>query len=521
MNLRPNNWSHAWLLLIVLFLPAATQAQLLYTNTYGLWGYIINDATIIITGYTGSNTVIFVPTTVNNLPVTSIGESAFFSESGAGLTRVIIPNSVTNIGSMAFRGCTSLVNVTMADGLIDIGDTAFFGCTNLNNVTIPNSVTRIGNDAFDSCTRLTKLTIGTNVTSIEAFAFNGCVGLTKVTIPPAVTNLSLAAFTFCFNLTNISVDPLNRAYSSADGVVFDKDQKTLFLWPEGKTGNYAVPDTVATIGNGAFSSCTGLSQVIIPDTVNNIGVGAFSGCTNLASVIMGSGVTNIGGSAFSACYSLTNLTIGDGVAVIGRAAFQRCLGLTNLSIGNSVKLINEAAFQDCSGLASVTIGNGVTNIGNSAFLGCIGLTNVVVGSSVASIGRYAFDYCSNLSIHFEGNAPSLPTGTNIFQGDFYLTVFYLPGTLGWGSTFAGFPTAVWRLPYPLILSDSIGLGNNQQFGFTVSWASNATVVVESSTEITGSKWLPVTTNPIVSGWFLFSDPETTNSPARFYRLRSL
>jgi hypothetical protein len=99
------------------------------------------------------------------------------------------------------------------------------------------------------------------------------------------------------------------------------------------------------------------------------------------------------------------------------------------------------------------------------------------------------------------------------------TAYYLPGTTGWGSTFGGIPTALWTLPYPLILNGSLGVLSNQ-FGFTVSWATNLNVVVEAATDLASPVWSPLQTNALTSGSFYFSDPQWEHYPSRFYRVRS-
>ncbi|MGH7971152.1 MAG: hypothetical protein ACREIC_20710, partial [Limisphaerales bacterium] len=100
--------------------------------------------------------------------------------------------------------------------------------------------------------------------------------------------------------------------------------------------------------------------------------------------------------------------------------------------------------------------------------------------------------------------------------------YYLPGTTGWGTTFGGVSTALWVLPNPVILNNGPRFGaQTDGFSFLISWATNNSVVVEASTNLTNPTWSPVTTNILSGGSSYFTDPEWTKHPNRFYRVRSL
>ncbi|HXJ55134.1 MAG TPA: leucine-rich repeat domain-containing protein, partial [Verrucomicrobiae bacterium] len=187
--------------------------------------------------------------------------------------------------------------------------------------------------------------------------------------------------------------------------------------------------------------------------------------------------------------------------------------------GMPVTRIGDLAFYNYTRLTSVTIPNSVTNIGDYAFAGCTNLTSVTIPNSVTSIAGLAFWNCSSLTeVYFQGNAPSV--GYGAFLDADNATVYHLPGTTGWGTTFGDRPTALWVLSYPLILNNGPSFGVQAGFSFVISWATNISVVVEASTSLANPAWVPVGTNILTDGASYFSDPQWTNHPARFYRLRS-
>jgi hypothetical protein len=170
---------------------------------------------------------------------------------------------------------------------------------------------------------------------------------------------------------------------------------------------------------------------------------------------------------------------------------------------------------NCSSVTNITLPDNITTIRDATFSGCHSLTSIIIPASVTSIGDYVFTYCTNLTgIYFSGNAPG--AGADPFYLD-PVIAYYLPGTTGWDA-FMSIPTALW-LPQMQPAGVNFGVRNNQ-FGFNINWASDQTVVVEACTNLANPDWQPVQTNTLTTGSVYFSDPQWTNYPSRFYRLRS-
>ena len=292
-----------------------------------------------------------------------------------------------------------------------IGNYAFFLCSSLTSITIPDSVTSIGDSAFYRCSSLTSITIPSSVTSIGNFAFKDCSSLTSITIPSSVTSIGSYAFDGCSKLNQINVDTANTAYSSMNGVLFNKVKTELIRYPEGKTDtSYAIPNSVTSIDYDAFYGCSSLTSITIPNGVTIIGGSAFEDCSSLTSITIPNSVTSIYISTFSGCSSLASITIPNSVTSIDYAAFSGCSSLTSITISDSVTSIGDDAFEDCSSLTSITIPDSVTSIGDCAFNGCSSLKDVYYSGTQEqwkkiSIGSYN-GYLTNATIHYGSSAPA-------------------------------------------------------------------------------------------------------------------
>ena len=290
---------------------------------------------------------------------------------GTLITDLVIPDSVTSIGSSAFSGCSSLTSITIPDGVTSIGYEAFSNCSSLTSITIPDSVTSIGGDAFSGCRSLTSITIGNGVTSIGYYAFSGCRSLIGVYITDLVKWCGISFGSYDAN-------PLHYAHQ---------------LYLNGTLiTDLVIPEGVTRIGRYAFSGCSSLTSITIPDSVTSIGPSAFEGCSSLTSITIGNGVTRIDKDAFAGCSSLTGVYISDLAKWCGISFDYQA---NPLSYAHQLYL-NETLITD------LVIPDSVTSIGSDAFRGC-NLTSVTIPDSVTSIGGSAFGFCGKLtSITFNG-----------------------------------------------------------------------------------------------------------------------
>lgn len=359
---------------------------------------------------TAATTDITVASMYRGLPVTAIGEYAFYDGGPNGmrlpdpspLTSIVIPDSVTTIETSAFEACVNLTSVTLGNGVTVIGNGSFYTCFNLTSINIPDSVTTVGDVAFFGCSNLAQITGGNGITSIA--------GQSKI------GDLYTGSFTGTAFFDNES--------NWEDGVLYLG--KCLLAAKNTVAGNYRVKNGTVTIAINAFANCEELTGVTIPDSVTAIGEGAFYDCTKLADIEIGNGVTSFGfkdesyfeadqyvgcvftGTAFADKQSnwehgalyLGNYLVAtrggtisddmiqgdyrvkDGTTVIAWGAFQVCYGLTSITFPDSVKIIGDYAVITCWLLEEITIGSGVSQIGQHAFAfnHSRSLTNITVSA---------------------------------------------------------------------------------------------------------------------------------------------
>ena len=279
--------------------------------------YTVEDGKAEITGYTGSETEVEIPSEIDGVKVTSIKDSAFWGNKV--FKGVIIPNGISNIGSWAFNDCIALESVTLPSSINTLNERTFSGCSSLSSITIPSSVTEIGPSAFIDCSSLKSVDIPNGVTKIGEDAFNGCTSLTDIELPNGLTEISKYALGKCSTLKSVTI-----------------------------------PSGVKTIGESAFFGCSSLESVLIPASVNEIKNYAFTDCASLDKVSLPDGIKDISPYTFANCSSLKSITLPSSLKSIGDYAFKNCVSLSSITIPEGAKDISSTAFSGCDNLKKTT-----------------------------------------------------------------------------------------------------------------------------------------------------------------------
>ncbi len=378
---------------------------------------LLENGTARITGYTGKEADLTIPSTLDKYKVTVIASSSFGNNS-------------------------NIVNVTIPDSVTTIENSAFYMSYNMRSVTISKSVTEIGELAFQPLdySSLEKITVNSknaHYSSVNGVLFNKNKSQLLV-YPPKKTSTSYALpsgvevispiyneylqlITLsekvaviekidCANLKEFSVSADNETFSSENGVLLNKNKTAIIKYPQNKQDStYTMPNSVEWISDYAFANCKmkkvifsnslscinsyafdgcfELTEADIPDNVNSIGDGAFYNCYSIEKLHLPENLASIGYGTFYDCSSIKSLEIPENVSYIGERAFQGCESMTSLSIGNNVKTIDFHAFYRCSSLENVTIPKGVTAVNSNAFNNCANLKNITIFGKDTTLGR--------------------------------------------------------------------------------------------------------------------------------------
>ena len=355
------------LLMVVTLVPIAALADgnvVAYEVTGGK--IYFDKSTGAITNSDAKVKVVDIPSKIDGVLVTSIGDKAFYCRTS--LTNVTIPDSVNKIGNEAFGGC-SLIKSLNIQGNVSVGDQAFFLCRGLKSITISGFAESIGEYAFSYCRSLNECKILNGVKTIKACAFYECSGLTSVDIPNSITRIETMAFSGCKSLEQIDI-----------------------------------PNNVSYIGGAVFEKCASLKNITIPDGIKIIPQSTFDGCTNLINVNIPESVEGIGNYAFRNCRNIISINLPSNLLLLYGGAFQGCTKLETINIPKSLKEIGASAFYACSSLKSIYLSKNIKTIGDYAFSGCDSIKDVYYSGnetqwSTINIGTDN-ECLKNSSIHY-------------------------------------------------------------------------------------------------------------------------
>lgn len=277
---------------------------------------------------------------------------------------------VVAIAPRAFEGCTALRRVILPESLRQIGEMAFSGCSHLRLLTIPGGVQRVGTLAFAKCSQLERVRIEPGVVQLGPSCFSKCAALKRVEMPASVTQIGGGAFFGCSKELRLygAEDAPAAQYARLNGLTFDfqswKDDEELVLREE-EDGTLTVLGArqtaphrieipteicgrrVAAIAPKAFFASGTLEQLVVGGGVREIGESAFFGCRQLVSVSFERGLEQLKDSAFAGCESLTQVTLPWGTSAVGRMAFFGCTRLSFVKMPTTTR-VSDFAFDGCA-----------------------------------------------------------------------------------------------------------------------------------------------------------------------------
>lgn len=352
----------------------AVSASALCASAYsfekdGVYYDITSDNTVAVTfrdkngnqyGTYSGNLVI--PETVENdgttYTVTAIGANAV-RKCFDNLKSVTMPATIKTISSAAFSECTAITTVTLPDQLEKIDNYAFNSCARLAEIKWGSSLTTVANGVFMYCWSLTDVALPEGLTTIGQNMFQNCYNLKTVSIPASVTEIKQSPFRDCSHIVSITVADANPNFSSADGILYNKDKTELIQYNGGRNAtSFTIPEGVKTLGYYSFAADSTLTDVTIASTVETIYNTAFYKSPNLA-----------------------NVSIGKSVKLIGKQAFMGT-ALKSVNVPDAVTEIQDQAFSTCNDLETVTLGSGVATLGNKAFEKTPAVKRVIVNAAV-------------------------------------------------------------------------------------------------------------------------------------------
>lgn len=240
-----------------------------------------------------------------------IGAESFW---GARLDELVLPEHLSNIGSLCFACCNYLSSLRIMSPALVAGEKAFYRCINLKKVFLPIGLKEIYSGMFRGCTELDEVTLPEGINIIRAGSLSYIMRLQRLIIPKSVQIIEEQAFTYSFGLTDIFVDETNPYFYDKKGILFSRNGNSIVHYPADKKDHeYYIDSTINSISNYAFMDAEHLEKVVIESNLSEIGKSAFERCPNLSEVVIHGDIEIIKKDAFKDCINLKQLTLTSGV----------------------------------------------------------------------------------------------------------------------------------------------------------------------------------------------------------------
>ncbi len=361
---------------------------------------VVGD-TFVIPNEDGINILYVVTDVINGLKVT-VGDGKGVAIDTTTNDKLVIPSTVdyegqtyhvTALSANSFNGCDGLTNVLLPEGIINIGNYSFNECSSLLTIDLPSSLSTIGAYAFDKCISLESVELPNSLNSIGNYAFNGCTKLKEIIIPELVTNIGTNAFRDCSELQSAFI--LCQVSTLKEGMF--RSCKSL--------SKISLPESLISIANYVFWECSSLKNIDLPETCITLGQGVFA-FSGLESIVLPEGMTTLDVALFADCYYLASVNIPSTVTTIKKEVFRHNLSLPSIEIPEGVTSIAYLAFYDCQKLTEIILPSTLTSMGTYVFYGDKKLTKVIARMEEPfQIPEGIFEECpSNISLH-------IPDGT--------------------------------------------------------------------------------------------------------------
>ena len=319
------------------------------------------------------------------LPKELVYLGAYSFNGCTNLETVEINKKINEVGYYAnvFSDCPALKTILFENGITKIPNELFAGCNGLEKIEIPQTVTVVGSGAFKNCILLKEVKIADSVKQIDANAFADCVNIEEFKFPDTISVLGSGVLKGCSKLKKVRLpktltkipDSMFMECSSLENIVTDEQ--------------------IMEIGAFAYKDCVQLSKIDLKDSnVRGIGEYAFSGCSGLTKVDMGNQIETLGDYTFEGCNNLEEILLSAAIKIIPRGSFEACSKLENIILTNGIQEVEEDAFKECTNLREIFIPYKTKKISTL----CFSYLDILLIRGVA--GSYAEQYATENDIAF-------------------------------------------------------------------------------------------------------------------------